>query len=178
MEFVPTSLSGVWIVTLQLHPDERGFFARTSCEVEFGQKGLNTHWPQCSLTYTAAKGTLRGLHYQAAPYPEVKLVRCARGSIYDVVVDVRRESPTFGRWEGFELVASQHRQLYIPAGFAHGFQTLEDHCEVCYQISEFYHPDLARGVRWNDPTLNIPWPVSNPTLSARDLGLPLLTSAA
>jgi dTDP-4-dehydrorhamnose 3,5-epimerase len=175
MKFLQTSFPEVWIVALELHHDERGYFARTSCETEFADHGLNMRWPQCSLTHTLRRGTLRGLHYQAAPKPETKLIRCASGAIYDVVVDVRPESPSFRRWEAFELTAANHRQLYVPGGFAHGLQTLEDECEVCYQISEFYHPDLARGIVWNDPVLAIPWPVPNPTLSARDRALPTLS---
>jgi dTDP-4-dehydrorhamnose 3,5-epimerase len=178
MKFLRTSFPEVWMVALELREDERGFFARTSCEAEFGQHGLNTRWPQCSLTYTARRGTLRGLHYQADPKPETKLVRCARGAIYDVAVDIRPESPSFRRWEGFELTSANHLQLYVPAGFAHGFQTLEDDCEVFYQISEFYVPELARGVRWDDPALKILWPVPNPTLSVRDRALPRLSSDA
>jgi len=178
LNFRRTSLDGVWAIELELLQDDRGFFARTSCEVEFAQHGLNTRWPQCSLTYTARRGTLRGLHYQADPKPEAKLIRCTCGAIYDVVVDIRATSPTYRRWEAFELSSTNHRQLYVPGGFAHGFQTLDNDCEVFYQISEFYVPELARGVRWNDPGLGISWPIADPTLSARDRALPELSPCA
>jgi dTDP-4-dehydrorhamnose 3,5-epimerase len=174
MKFLPTSLPGVFVVELELHEDDRGFLARTYCEKEFHDHGLNTHWPQCNLTLTNKRGMLRGLHYQADPKPEIKLIRCAVGAIFDVLADVRPASPTFGRWEAFELTGANHRTLYVPGGIAHGFQCLTDHCEVFYQMSELYYPDLARGVRWNDPQLGIRWPIANPQLSARDQQLPLL----
>jgi dTDP-4-dehydrorhamnose 3,5-epimerase len=167
-------LSGVWLIELGLREDERGFFARTFCEKEFGERGLNARWPQCNLTLTKNRGAIRGMHFQAEPKPEVKLIRCAAGKIFDVVVDVRRDSPTFGKWEGFELSTENHRQLYVPAGFAHGFQCLADNCEVFYQMSEFYFPELARGVRWNDPAIGIQWPLPDAILSERDRQLPLL----
>jgi dTDP-4-dehydrorhamnose 3,5-epimerase len=170
-----TSLEGAWILELELQEDERGFFARTYCERIFADHGLNTHWQQCNLTRTARRGTLRGLHYQAEPKPEIKMIRCSAGVVLDVIVDVRAGSPTFGRWEAFELTAKNHLQLYVPAGFAHGFQCLEDGSELFYQMSEFYYPELARGVRWNDPTLKIIWPIPDPVLSDRDRNLPLLT---
>ena len=174
MRFTPTPLANVWMIDLDLHQDERGFLARTYCEREFGAHGLNTHWPQCNLTLTKGKGFLRGLHFQAEPRPEIKLVRCAVGAVFDVVADLRPGSPTYGRWEGFELTSHNHRQLYVPAGFAHGLQCLSDVCEVFYLMSEFYDPALARGVRWNDPTLDIRWPIHPPILSERDQHLPFL----
>jgi dTDP-4-dehydrorhamnose 3,5-epimerase len=174
MKFLQTELSGVWLIELGLREDERGFFARTFCEKEFGERGLNARWPQCNLTLTKNRGAIRGMHFQAEPKPEVKLIRCAAGKIFDVVVDVRRDSPTFGKWEGFELSTENHRQLYVPAGFAHGFQCLADNCEVFYQMSEFYFPELARGVRWNDPAIGIQWPLPDAILSERDRQLPLL----
>ena len=174
MRFSSTKLPGVWLIELELREDPRGFLARTYCEQEFGAQGLNTHWPQCNLTLTRERGTIRGLHFQAEPKPETKLIRCAAGAIFDVLVDVRRDSPTFGRWEGFELTAANRHQLYAPAGVAHGFQCLTDNCEVFYLMSEFYVPTLARGVRWNDPALNIRWPIADPQLSERDRNLPLL----
>ncbi len=157
--------------------DERGFFVRTWCEQEFAAHGLNVRWPQGNLTRTLRRGMIRGLHWQAEPKPETKLVRCAAGAIWDVVVDVRRESPTFGRWEAFELTAENDRQLYIPAGIAHGFQNLIDGSEVSYLMSEFYDPALARGARWNDPEIGIHWPVPEPLVSERDAGLPALAVA-
>jgi len=176
--FTPTKLSGVWLIELELSEDERGFFARTFCEHEFAAHGLNTRWPQCNVTRTLRRGMIRGLHFQAEPKPEIKLIRCSAGAIWDVVVDVRPGSPTYGQWEAFELAGDNHRQLYVPAGFAHGFQCLTDNCDVFYQMSEFYFAELARGVRWNDPTLNVPWPIPNPTLSERDRNLPLLPPRA
>jgi len=176
MKFLPTKLAGVWLVQLEPVADERGFFARTYCEKTFADQGLNTRWPQCSLTHSLRRGILRGLHYQAEPRPEIKLIRCSAGAIFDVVVDLRAGSATIHQWEAFELTAKNGLQLYVPAGFAHGFQCLKDASEVSYQISEFYRADLARGIRWNDPTLQIPWPVKNPTLSSRDRNLPLIES--
>ncbi len=177
MKFTPTTLSGVWLIELELREDERGFLARTFCEKEFGALGLNTHWPQCNLTLTNKSGMIRGMHFQAEPKPEIKLIRCAAGKIFDVIVDVRRDSPTFGKWEGFELSAENRRQLYVPGGFAHGFQCLADHSEVFYQMSEFYFPELARGLRWNDPTVGIVWPLAAACLNDRDRQLPLLADS-
>lgn len=174
MKFVPTKLAGPWLMELERLEDERGFFARTYCEREFAAHGLNTRWPQCNLTRTLRRGMIRGLHYQAEPKPEIKLIRCVAGAVWDVIVDLRPGSPTYGQWEAFELSAENRLQLYVPTGFAHGFQCLTDNSEVFYQMSEFYHPDLARGVRWDDPRLNIPWPIPNPTLSERDRTLPLM----
>jgi dTDP-4-dehydrorhamnose 3,5-epimerase len=174
MKFFETTLSGVWLIDLELREDERGFFARTFCEKEFSERGLNTTWPQCNLTLTKKRGAIRGMHFQADPKPEIKLIRCAAGKIFDVVVDVRRDSPTFGKWEGFELSSKNRRSLYVPGGFAHGFQCLTDDCEVFYQMSEFYFAELARGLRWNDPAVGIRWPLPNEKLSERDLQLPLL----
>lgn len=168
MKFHATALPGVWRVELELREDERGFLARTFCAQEFAARGLNTRWPQCNLTLTLRRGMIRGLHYQAEPQPETKLIRCAAGAIWDVVVDVRPDSPTFRKWEAFELSAKNPCQLYVPGGFAHGFQCLTDACEVFYQMSDSYAPELARGVRWNDPALQIPWPVAEQIVSARD----------
>jgi dTDP-4-dehydrorhamnose 3,5-epimerase len=174
MKFIPTSLQGLWLIELEPRQDERGFLARTFCEEEFAAHGLNTRWPQCNLTLTKQRGMLRGLHYQVEPKPETKLIRCAAGAIWDVVADLRSGSPTFGRCEAFELNPRNFRQLYVPAGFAHGFQCLEDDCQVFYQMSEPYVPELARGVRWDDPTLQISWPLPDPIVSERDRKLPLL----
>jgi len=174
MKFSRTSLAGVWLIELELREDERGFLARTYCEREFTELGLNTRWPQCNLTLTKKRGMVRGMHYQAEPKPEIKLIRCSAGAVFDALVDVRRESQTFGKWEAFALTAENHRTLYVPGGIAHGFQCLAENCEMFYQMSEFYHPDLARGLRWNDPAVNIAWPVAEAGLSVRDQGLPLL----
>jgi dTDP-4-dehydrorhamnose 3,5-epimerase len=174
VKFSPARLPGVWVIDLELKIDERGFFARTYCSEEFARHGLNTVWPQANISYTKSRGLVRGLHFQSDPKPEIKVVRCSAGAIFDVVVDVRRSSPTFGQWEGFELSAEERRSLYIPAGFAHGFQCLADGCEVAYLMSESYFPELARGVRWDDPTIGIRWPVAGGSVAARDATLPLL----
>ena len=174
MKFSPTTLAGLWLVELELREDERGFLARTYCENEFAARGLNTRWPQCNLTLTIQRAMIRGMHFQAEPKPEIKLICCAAGAIFDVLVDVRRDSPTFGQWEGFELTVQNRRSLYVPGGFAHGFQCLTDNCEVFYQMSEFYVAELARGVRFNDPEIDIRWPLPQPQLSERDRNLPLL----
>jgi dTDP-4-dehydrorhamnose 3,5-epimerase len=177
MKFSKTSLAGLWVIDLELREDERGFLARTFCENEFSANGLNIRWPQCNLTLTKSRGMIRGLHFQLSPRAEIKLVRCAAGAIFDIAVDVRPNSPTFGKWEGFELTSQNRRMLYIPGGFAHGFQCLADNSEVFYQMSEFFFADLSRGVRWNDPTVAIKWPLPDPTLSERDKNLPLLADA-
>jgi len=174
MRFTYAGLSGVCLIEPERRADERGWFARTWCEKEFAAHGLNTHWPQGNLTLTLGRGMIRGLHWQAEPRPEVKLVRCSAGLIWDVVVDVRQGSPTFGRWESFELTAANGHQLYVPAGFAHGFQCLLDGSEVSYLMGEAYVPELARGLRWNDPQVDIRWPCSESVLSERDRNLPLL----
>jgi dTDP-4-dehydrorhamnose 3,5-epimerase len=176
MKFSRTALDGLWLITPELREDERGFLARTYCETEFTAHGLNTRWPQCNLTLTKKRGMVRGMHFQADPKPEIKLIRCAAGAIFDVLVDVRRGSATYGKWEGFEITASNHLTLYVPGGFAHGFQCITDDCEVFYQMSEFYVPELARGIRWNDPAVNIRWPIADAMLSERDKNLPLLSS--
>lgn len=174
MKFVPTALEGVVMVEAEPRGDDRGFLARTYCEREFAAQGLNTRWVQHNHTLTKRKGSVRGMHYQAMPLPELKLVRCLAGRVLDVVVDVRAESPTFGRWVSCELSPQGMNALYIPAGFAHGFQCLEDHCEMFYLMSEYYVPDLARGLRWEDPEVGISWPLPVVGLSERDQGLPLL----
>ncbi len=178
MKFSRTTLAGVWHIELELREDERGFLARTYCEKEFADQGLNTRWPQCNLTLTKRRGAVRGMHFQAEPKPEIKLIRCAAGRIFDVVVDVRRTSTTYGKWEGFELSSQNHRLLYVPGGFAHGFQCLEDNCEVFYQMSEFYFGDLARGLRYDDPEVKIQWPLQERFLSERDRQLPGLAELA
>jgi dTDP-4-dehydrorhamnose 3,5-epimerase len=173
MIFTPQKLAGVWTVQLELREDERGFLARTYCEDEFAARGLNTRWPQCNLTLTRWKGMVRGLHYQAEPKPEIKLIRCCAGAVWDVLADLRPDSPTHGQWQAFELTGQNRLSLYVPGGLAHGFQCLEDNCELFYQMSEFYHADLARGVRWSDPKLKIRWPIPDAVLSERDRNLPL-----
>lgn len=169
MIFRETDLKGAFVIDLEPHQDERGFFARSYCHDEFASRGLNARLAQCSISFNGKRGTLRGMHYQARPHEEAKLVRCTKGSLFDVIIDLRRESPSFKRHFAIELSASNRRQLYVPEGFAHGFQTLEDDTEVFYQISTPYHPDLGRGVRWDDPAFQIGWPdVATRIISERD----------
>jgi dTDP-4-dehydrorhamnose 3,5-epimerase len=159
-------------IELDLHRDERGFFARSWCQKEFETEGLDLNTVQCNVSFNEKKGTLRGMHFQAAPSPEAKLVRCTQGAIYDVVIDLRAESPTYKQWIGLKLTAENRRMLYIPEGCAHGFLTLEDKTEVFYQMSEFYHPELARGFRWDDPAFQIKWPATVEVISERDRTYP------
>ena len=168
MQLHPTALEGVLEIRVTPFGDERGLFARTYDEATFAAAGLPNRWPQCNTSWNRARGTLRGLHYQAEPHPEPKLVRCTRGRVFDVAVDLRPDSPGFCRWVGVELSAGDRNALYIPAGFAHGFLTLEDDSEVFYQMGESYVPGLARGVRWNDPAFAIAWPAQPDRLSERD----------
>ena len=168
MLFTETKLKGAYIVDLEPREDERGFFARSWCADEFEKLGLNANLSQCNISFNKKCGTLRGMHFQDEPYPEAKLVRCTMGAIYDVIVDLRPESPTFRRWFAVELSAENRRALYVPEHFAHGFQTLTDNSEVFYQMSEFFHPECARGLRWDDPAFGIEWPHAAPILSPRD----------
>ncbi|HEY0322877.1 MAG TPA: dTDP-4-dehydrorhamnose 3,5-epimerase [Pyrinomonadaceae bacterium] len=172
MKFTETVLKGAYIVEMEPHGDERGFFARTWCRQEFEVHGLNPQLAQCSTSFNKRRGTLRGLHYQADPYQEAKLVRCTRGSIYDLIVDIRPGSETFKKWLSVELSAEDLLMLYVPEGFAHGFQTLEDDTEVFYQISEFYHPECSRGISWNDPAFDFRWPIQERIMSERDQRFP------
>jgi dTDP-4-dehydrorhamnose 3,5-epimerase len=172
MRFQQTLVEGVVLIGLEPREDERGFFARTWCDDEARAHGLDVTWVQCSLSYNARRGTLRGLHYQLPPHEETKLVRCTRGSVYDVVLDVRPRSPSFGRHVAVVLNSTNRLAVYVPPGCAHGFQVLEDDTEVFYQISEIYAPHYAAGVRWDDPALGIQWPVPSPILSDRDRTLP------
>jgi dTDP-4-dehydrorhamnose 3,5-epimerase len=168
MKVGESSLKGAYLVTLQPVFDERGSFARTFCRQEFGRLGLLTDFPQNSISENTLKGTLRGMHYQDSPSAEVKLVQCVRGALYDVIIDLRPTSDTYCGWEGFELSAANRQLLYIPEGFAHGFVTLEDDTAVYYLISEHYRPELARGVRYNDPAFAIKWPEVELIMSERD----------
>ncbi len=172
MKFAETALAGVFVIDLERVEDERGFFARSFCRREFEFKRLNPNVAQCNISYNRRSGTLRGMHYQTVPHAECKLVRCTRGAIYDVIVDVRPDSPTFRRWVGYELSADNRRMLYIPEGFAHGFVTFQDDTEVFYQMSEFYFPEYQRGFRWNDPAFRIAWPVRPQVISEKDAGYP------
>jgi dTDP-4-dehydrorhamnose 3,5-epimerase len=176
--FLDTEVDGCYVVEVERLQDERGFFARTFCAEEFTGRGLNPCVAQCSVSYNGPAGVLRGLHYQAAPHEEAKLVRCTRGRLFDVAADLRAASPTFATWTATELSEDNHRALYVPEGCAHGFLTLEPGSEVVYQISTPFRPELSRGVRWDDPLLAIAWPaVPSMTISARDRALPLLDPA-
>jgi dTDP-4-dehydrorhamnose 3,5-epimerase len=174
MIFAETPLPGAYVIELDKHEDERGFFARSWCAREFAAKGLDPHLVQCNVSFNKLKGTLRGLHYQIPPHAEAKLVRCTKGSLFDVIVDLRKASPTFLKWFAIELTAANHRMLYIPNLFAHGFQTLEDDTEIFYQMSEFYEPAASKGLRWNDPKLSINWPAADRTMSQKDQAYPNL----
>ncbi len=168
MIFQDTIVQGVCQIEIERKVDERGFFARTWCQQEFEKHGLNSKLVQCSLSFNTRKGTLRGMHYQAGPHAEAKLVRCTRGAIYDVVIDLRPESDTYQKWIGVELAAERQNMIYAPQGCAHGFLTLEDETEVFYQMSQAYCAEAARGVRWNDPTFQIRWPEPVQVISERD----------
>jgi dTDP-4-dehydrorhamnose 3,5-epimerase len=167
--FVETKLQGVYIIEVEKMDDERGFFARTFCQHEFEAHGLDSRVAQCSTSFNKKRGTLRGMHYQAAPHAEAKVVRCISGAIYDVAVDLRPDSLSYKQWTGVELSEDNRRAIYIPIGCAHGFQTLVDDSELYYQISEFYHPASTRGIRWDDPGFGIEWPLrEGPILSEKD----------
>jgi dTDP-4-dehydrorhamnose 3,5-epimerase len=168
MKFHPLNLDGAYVIEPEPLCDERGMFARTFCRNEFERHGLESRIDQCSTSYNHRCGTLRGMHYQVAPFEEVKLVRCVRGAIHDVIIDLRPASPTRMRWAAVELTDINRRMLYVPAGFAHGFQTLIDDSEVFYQISESYSPTHARGLRWDDDAFTIRWPIANPVISDKD----------
>ena len=166
--FTPTALQDAFIVDLQAHTDERGFFARTWCPEEFAAQGLDPNLAQCSVSFNRHKGTLRGMHLQLPPFAEAKLVRCVHGAIYDVIIDLRLDSASYRQWVGVELTAQNRRALYVPKGFAHGFMSLADDSEVLYMISEFYAPEYARGIRWNDDQFNIQWPGAVKVMSDKD----------
>lgn len=160
MIFTETMIKGLYIIEPELHTDERGFFARSFCKEEFRNHGLETNIVQCNISYNKKRGTLRGMHYQGPPFEEVKIVSCTKGSIYDVVIDLRNDSLTCCQWVATELSEKNFKMMYIPRGCAHGFQTLEDDCRVYYQMTEFYHPECARGVRWDEPRFAIEWPAN------------------
>ena len=186
MLFKETKLKGAFIIELEPIEDNRGFFARSFCNKEFGLHGINMNIAQCNISYNKTKGTLRGMHYQAAPHEEAKIVSCIRGTIYDVIIDLRSDSPTYCQWIAVELSAVSSKQfaldsqlsalsyqlLYVPQGFAHGFLTLEDNTEVFYHMSEFYTPGFGRGVRWDDPTFRINWPGEVRIISDQDRRYP------
>ncbi len=168
MKFTETALAGAYLVETNPKADERGFLARTFCREEFKALKLNTDVTQANLSFNARKGTLRGMHYQAPPYAEAKLVQCLKGAIYDVIIDLRKDSPTYTKWAAFELNAAKGQFLYVPEGLAHGFQTLENESLVYYLMFEVFAEDYARGVRWNDPAFGIKWPLPDPVISGKD----------
>lgn len=168
MIFKETKLEGAFVISLEKHADDRGFLARAFCKAEFEKRGLRFQPVQANIARSNKLGTLRGLHYQTAPFEEAKLVRCIRGRIFDVMIDLRHSSSTYGQWYGVELTADGDKMLYVPEGFAHGYQTLEDDSEIYYQTSSSYTPDAEKGVRWNDPNFGIQWPHGNPILSGKD----------
>jgi dTDP-4-dehydrorhamnose 3,5-epimerase len=172
MIFQKTKLEGAWIVDINRLEDQRGFFARSFCQREFEEHGMNPRVAQCNVSHNSQKHTLRGMHMQIYPFQEAKLVQCTQGAIYDVIVDLRPDSPTFGQHLGTVLSAEEYRMLYIPKGFAHGFLTLQDRTNVFYLMSEFYAPESARGFRWNDPLFNIVWPAPADVISEKDAGYP------
>jgi dTDP-4-dehydrorhamnose 3,5-epimerase len=173
MIFTETKLKGAYVVDLEHHEDDRGFFARSWDAQEFDRRSLDGRLAQCNVSFNKKRGTLRGMHYQAEPFPEAKLVRCTMGAIYDVILDLRPDSPTFKLWVAEELTAANRRALYVPAGFAHGFQTLADDTEVFYQMTEFFHSECTRGVRWDDSAFNIRWPLpEGSVMSQQDLSFP------
>ena len=174
MIFTQLSLQGAYIVDIEPREDERGHFARSFCTEEFARSGLKNGVAQCNISFNRRKGTLRGMHFQAPPKAEAKLVRCTRGRVHDVIVDLRDGSPTFARWVAVELSEGNSRMVYVPEGFAHGFQTLVDNSEVFYQMFESYSPEHARGIRWDDPAVGILWPLHDPIVSERDRMFPLL----
>ena len=172
MIFTETKLAGAFIVEPELLEDDRGFFARTWCKREFHSQGVNLEFVQCNISYNKKRGTLRGMHHQVAPHPEAKLIRCTAGVVYDVIIDLRPDSSTFKSWFSIELTAENRKMIYVPEGFSHGFMTLRDNTEVFYQMSEFYAPECARGIRWNDPAFGIKWPEDVKVISERDSQYP------
>ena len=168
MIFNETKLKGSYIIDVEKINDNRGFFARTWDKNIFEQKGLNSNLTQCNISFNKKKGTLRGMHYQEHPYQETKLVRCTRGSVYEVMIDLRKDSKTFKQWDAVELCADQHKMLYIPEGMALGFQTLEDNTELFYQMSQFYMPEYSKGLKYDDPSLKILWPLRITVISQKD----------
>ena len=172
MLFQPTNLADAYLIQLETITDDRGFFARAWCVEEFAAHGLDTALVQCNLSFNKQQGTVRGMHYQMMPFAETKVVRCIRGALYDVIIDLRPTSPTYLQWLGVSLSAENRTALYVPQGFAHGFQTLTDETEVFYQMSAFYAPEYARGVRWNDPRFGIVWPLPVTVMAGKDQSYP------
>lgn len=178
MNFLATKLNGVYILEPSIHGDHRGWFMESYSDEQFKKAGLELNFVQDNHSFSASKGTLRGLHYQLSPKAQTKLVRCTKGAIYDVAVDIRKESPTFGEWFGLELSAENKKQLLVPKGFAHGFMTITNDVEVQYKVDELYSPEYDRGIIWNDPEIGINWPIDiQPILSEKDKGAPVLKDA-
>lgn len=172
MIFTETELNGAFLIELEPFEDERGFFALSWSEKEFSARGMDARFVECNVSFNHKKGTLRGMHYQASPHGQGKLVRCTMGAVFDVMIDLRPSSPTFKHWRAFELTSKNHLALYVPVDFAHGFQTLDDNSEILYQMTTPYVPDSGRGLRWNDPAFHIDWPLVNPILNDRDKTYP------
>jgi dTDP-4-dehydrorhamnose 3,5-epimerase len=170
MIFNSTPLAGAYVIDVEPIADDRGFFARSFCKDEFDAHGLSSHLVQCNISYNKTRGTLRGMHFQAPPHSEAKLIRCTHGEIFDVVVDLREGSKTFAEWFGVELTAENRKALYVPEGFAHGYLTMTDNAEVSYQVSEFYNPLCESGISWNDSRVNIAWPIQPVLISEKDRG--------
>ncbi len=168
MKFVETPLAGAYVVEVERRGDDRGYFARAWCETEFAELGLANRFVQVNMSGSVEAGTLRGFHYQVTPHSEDKFVRCIAGSVFDVAIDMRPESDTYKQWFGVELTADNKKAFFVPAGFAHGYQTLEPDTELMYQVSAFYAPDAERGLRWDDPTFDVEWPIDEPILSDKD----------
>jgi len=172
MKFIPAGLEDAFVIDPDLISDERGSFARTYCQSEVLDHGVKANVVKCKMSYNKNRGTLRGMHYQQKPNAEAKLVRCTAGAIYDVIIDLREDSPTFTQWVAYELTSENRKAVYVPEGFAHGFQTLEDNTEVFYQMYNFFSPESASGVRWDDSAFKITWPLSVHTLSDKDASYP------
>ncbi len=177
MIFNKTPVDGVYTIEIEKATDERGFFARSWCKDEFEKYGLDTSIVQCNISFNHIRGTIRALHYQAAPFEEIKIVRCTQGKIFDVVLDIRKDSSTYKKYFSIELSSENRLMLYIPGGIAHGFQTLEDNTEVFYQMSSFFKPESAKTIRWNDPELNIPWPLEVTNISDKDKNAELFSTS-
>ena len=174
MTFTETLLKGSYVIELNTFTDDRGWFARTYCKNEFSKIGHTSEWLQMNHSFTKQQGAIRGMHYQLPPFSEIKMVRCIAGAVFDVIIDLRKESPTFLKWFGTELSAENKKMLYIPEGFAHGFQTLRNDCELIYHHSQFYTPGAEGGIKFNDPGINISWPMPVTNISERDSQHPLL----
>jgi dTDP-4-dehydrorhamnose 3,5-epimerase len=168
MIFTETILKNAYVIELEKREDHRGFFARTWDKKEFEEHNLNSNLVQCNVSFSKKCGTLRGMHYQKKPFEESKVIRCVKGKIFDVIIDLRSSSSTFKKWFGVELTEENYKMLYVPEGFAHGFQTLEDNSEIIYQVSEFYTPKSELGIHWNDPAFNITWPIEEKIITEKD----------